>query len=78
MNQRIGYEFSAGHVGIVCKLVGTYVPAALAERFEAWARLDGGKAEALRRLITAAIEGEPEGLHRARLGRSALTPVGDR
>ncbi len=60
------------------KMVGTYVPAALAERFEAWARPDGGKAVALRRLIAAAIAGEPEGLHRARLGRSALTPMGDR
>ncbi|GAB1840273.1 hypothetical protein MyNCGM152_10190 [Achromobacter xylosoxidans] len=57
------------------KMVGTYVPA---ERFEAWAWPDGGKAVTLRRLITTAIEGEPEGLHRARLGRSALIPVGDR
>lgn len=60
------------------KMVGTYVPAALAERFEAWARPNGGKAVALWRLIAAAIAEEPEALHRARLGRSALTAVDDR
>ncbi|CAN7187606.1 plasmid mobilization relaxosome protein MobC [Phenylobacterium sp. LjRoot225] len=58
------------------KMVGTYVPAALAERFEAWARADGGKAAALRRLIVEAMDGGAGGLHGASPARSALAPVG--
>ncbi|WP_198355819.1 plasmid mobilization protein [Granulibacter bethesdensis] len=58
------------------KMVGTYVPAELAERFEAWARPDGGKAAALRRLIVEAVNGEAEGLHGANPARSKLTPAG--
>jgi len=58
------------------KMVGTYVPAELAERFEAWARPDGGKAAALRRLIAEAVDGGAGGLHGASPARSALAPVG--
>lgn len=53
------------------KMVGTYVPAELAERFEAWARPDGGKAAALRRLIAEAVDGGVGGLHGARPDRLA-------
>jgi hypothetical protein len=58
------------------KMVGTYVPAELAERFEAWARADGGKAAALRRLIVEAMDGGAEGLHGASPARLKLAPAG--
>lgn len=42
------------------KLVGGYVDAALAARFEAWARqTDGSASAALRRLMAEALEGQP-------------------
>jgi hypothetical protein len=41
------------------KMVGGYVDAALAERFQAWARrTDGGASAALRRLILQAMDGQ--------------------
>jgi len=42
------------------QMVGTYVPADLAGRFKAWARgTEGGASAALRRLISAAVDGKP-------------------
>lgn len=42
------------------KMLGTYVDAKLAERFQAWARqTDGGASAALRRLVSEALDGKP-------------------
>ncbi|CAO3441195.1 hypothetical protein [Azospirillum endophyticum] len=52
-------------------MVGGYVDAALAERFQAWARrTDGGASAALRRLIVQAVDGQtPAALEGAGTGR---------
>lgn len=59
------------------KMVGTYVPPELAERFEKWARAtDGSSAAALRRLMAEALAGGAQGLHGASPARSELAPAG--